>query len=250
MAIHGTTKERLASLENELSSLRRTLARNAIQPRPQRSRNGKWLATLNGTLEAGGSTSADLYWFDGTDMSDAGQDVTVHDFFLGPEQELPGNSKVEVEFFGDSRWYVTEANAVRYFCTVTNDTEETGTSGTIEFDTFLEISRNNAGFEITAGDDIQIDNQGFYLYSLTIEWTGATSNSTCSAAVTNLTQGPTGVSLVSTANSLSYTGTITGIAETTADNQVVTVTYAKPSGDELQVFLTLYGIDMEPFPVP
>lgn len=260
MGIHGTNKDRITDLENDLASLKRTLARSDTGANPYQGRDGKWLATLQGDLEHGGTANANLYWFDGANLVDTGQDVEVNDFFLGPEQAIPSGAKVEVEFFSDSRWYVTRHGPRPYFCTAKNDIVETGASGTVTFDNFVLIGPNPAavaagGFHFTGGA-IVVENPGFYLLSLTISVaaTGAVNGAHFSGAVTSTathsvlaTQGDYASGASSTEIE---TRSSSGIMQVTAANTAVNCTYTQPANSELTASMTFLGIDMDPLAVP
>ncbi len=104
MAARGTLEDRVRKLERQNEDFRRLLVRPAVPP-PRRG--ARFLAKLDGTLSAGSYAAASIWWHDGSSMVDSTKNVDVYDWFLGAGQSLPSGTLVQIEFFADSRWYVT-----------------------------------------------------------------------------------------------------------------------------------------------
>ena len=104
MAPRGTLEERLRKLERENKEFRRLLVRPAVPPG---RRGARFMAKLDGTLSAGSYADASIWWHDGSDMVDSTKNVEVYDWFLGSGESLAAGTLVAIEFFADSRWYVT-----------------------------------------------------------------------------------------------------------------------------------------------
>ena len=257
MGIHGTNKDRITAIENDIAGLKRTLARNNSGAQPHHGRGGQWIATLQGDLEHGGTANATLYWFDGTNTVSTGQNVSVRDFFLGPGQAIPSQAKIEVEFLSGSEWYVTQYGPRPYFCAAKNDVVETALTGSVTFDNFILIGPNpvavaDGGFNFTGGAII-VENPGFYLVSLTIGLTGPFGGGggfRGSVSTTGVSSVPQAFGDYGTSGNTVETRTTTGIINFTSANTAVNCTYTQPLNSEFTANLTFLAIDMDPLAVP
>jgi hypothetical protein len=68
------------------------------------------LGVLDEPLPAGGSATVSLWQLHDAGISDAGLDITAHDWFLDEGQQLPEGTRVVVQLLAHSRkWIVTQA---------------------------------------------------------------------------------------------------------------------------------------------
>ena len=171
MPPRGTLEDRVRTLERQNKEFRRMLVRPAVPP-PRRG--ARFMAKLDGTLSAGSYADASIWWHDGSDMVDSTKNVEVQDWFLGSGESLPTGTLVQIEFFADSRWYVTqwqELAAILYALAVGN---VASTAPTFDVNNVVVLSPvggvspgssitgviNILGFPSAAGDPVLVFRKG------------------------------------------------------------------------------------------
>ena len=91
-------------------------------------RNGRWKGKLDEALEQGSSAMVSLWWHNGTSLADTGTNVEAYDWFLLDGESIEAETKVEVEFHADGKWWVIAAGCSPDD-TSTSDSLAGGTSG-------------------------------------------------------------------------------------------------------------------------